>query len=204
MRMDHPPSAPPVSRKVHRGREFISYPDGSNWTRKVDPSNPDKPISEWTAVEPVEYTKPAPPPPNGSRMLSVLFEHQAEGEPKHWCLSAFRHDKNSGTRVGQVWQVTGDAELMRFEHFIGVDRFAASGCLAYSLLLNDSLTAAQLARVDEVARSESPPRAKSRADVTENCQGWTIRVLVRLAAEGIVEESAVQELRGAMDPISTG
>ncbi|KAK4212515.1 hypothetical protein QBC37DRAFT_191837 [Rhypophila decipiens] len=85
---------------------------------------------------------------------------------------------------------------MRFEHFIGVDRFAASGCLAYSLLLNDNLTAAQLSHVDEVDRSEPPPRANSTAEVTENCQGWTIRVLVRLAAEGIVEESAVQEFEG--------
>ncbi|KAK3326018.1 hypothetical protein B0H66DRAFT_530024 [Apodospora peruviana] len=202
MEKDYPPNAPPASRKVHHGREFIEYPDGSKWTRKVDPKNPDKPTGEWTAVEPalpINDTKPTPPP--NSTMLSVLLEHQAEGEPKHWCLSAFRHESNdgTGTRVGQVWQVTGDAELMRFEHFVDVDRFA-SGCLAYSLLLNDNLTGAQLARVDEVARSELPPRAKSRAEVTENCQGWTIRVLRRLAAEGIVEESAVKELRGAMDP----
>lgn len=187
-----------VSRRVHRGREYATYSDGSQWTCKLDQKT-GEPLGEWTAVEAPPGKEEDETPGVPTRQLSLVVENQAEGEPKHWSLfSHFPNDAGSGS--GQVWQVKGDAELMHYEHASDADMLA-SECFAWHQVLNNNLGDAQLARVDEIARSEPAPRAASRAAVTEHCQGWTIRVLSRLAKEGIVEESAVIALRQYMDPI---
>jgi hypothetical protein len=48
------------------------------------------------------------------------------------------------------------------------------------------LTEAQAARVRHWATQEPPPSAPTLAAVTENCQGWVVRVVKRLIEEGIV------------------
>jgi hypothetical protein len=60
----------------------------------------------------------------------------------------------------------------------------------------------QYSRVNAVAYSEPPPQVENRKAVKENCQGWTSRVLSRLAAEGIVDEDKIVGLQQYMDPIN--
>ncbi|EFX05068.1 hypothetical protein CMQ_5330 [Grosmannia clavigera kw1407] len=131
--------------------------------------------------------------------LHVFTEFQAEGEPKHRSLHATRADSN-GTLRGQLWQVTGNAEKMRFEEAESVNAFS-SDSFSWHQTLNSNLGDSDYAKVGQVARSEPPPQARNRKEVMENCQGWTIRVLERLASEGIVNEDTIAALRGQMDPI---
>ena len=48
---------------------------------------------------------------------------------------------------------------------------------------------------------EAPPRAANQASVTENCQGWVIRVLKQLQTVGIVTEERVAFVEGIKEPI---
>jgi hypothetical protein len=192
-----------TDRAVRNGREYVSYADGTSFTRKLDRAT-GQPLSDWTAVEkPVDdepASSSAAPESPPARYLSVIAEHQAENEPKHWSL--FSHVPNTtGTGPGQMWQVTGDAEFMRFEQATGVDRMSSPD-YAWHQVLNQDLGDEQLARVDEIARAEEPPSAPNRAAVKEHCQGWTVRVVRRLVEEGIVKrEGVVAMLEGYMDPI---
>lgn len=92
---------------------------------------------------------------------------------------------------------------MRHAHLPDADKLGSGGdaAVAWHQVLNAELTPAQPATVEEVVGTEPPPRAESRAEVKEDCQGWVMRVLRRLAAEGIVEEAKVDRLREQMDPL---
>ncbi|KAK8142440.1 hypothetical protein G3M48_008772 [Beauveria asiatica] len=154
------------------------------------------PTSDWTAVEaPVSEVE------ESSRLqLSVVVQRQAENEPKHW--SIFCHRPNlSGTGKGQIWQVKGDAEYMHYQHALDVD-ILSSQSFEWHQVVNNDLSESQRARVNQICNSEPPPRAANRASVTENCQGWVIRVLYRLAREGIVQQGAITMLQRYMDPIN--
>jgi hypothetical protein len=135
-----------------------------------------------------------------TRHLAVIAENQAEGEPKHWSLFCYIPDA-TGRGKGQRWQVTGDAQFMHFEHFADIDIMNAE-FFAWHQVMNSNISEAQVTRIDGIARTEPPPRAETRASVTEHCQGWTIRVLRRLAGEGMVEETSISMLQKYMDPIS--
>ncbi|KAK4141960.1 uncharacterized protein C8A04DRAFT_13685 [Dichotomopilus funicola] len=185
---------------VRNGREYISYSDGTSHTRKLDRAT-GQPISDWAAVEvSVDETPSSTSEPPPTRYQTVIAEHQTQNEPKHWSL--FSHIPNArGTGPGQVWQVTGDAEFMHFEHAEGVD-WMESPDFAWHQVLSQDLDDAQLLRVDEIARAEKPPSAPNRAAVVEHCQGWTVRVVRRLVEEKIVKrEGVVGMLEGYMDPI---
>ena len=181
-----------IKDTIARGRQFTVYSDGTQWTRRVDAAG--KALTEWKQLESVPAALPEP------LKLHVVARHQAEGEPKHWALFASRPDANGKTH-GQAWQVTGDAEYMHYDHAGDIDLFN-SASFAWHQTLNSNLSDSDFVTVDRLARSEVPPRAKSRREVTENCQGWTIRLLRRLVAEGIVEQSAVVALQQYMDPIN--
>lgn len=56
------------------------------------------------------------------------------------------------------WQVTGDAELMRFEHATDVDKLNSPD-FAWHQVLSKDLSETQLATVDKIAREERPPSA---------------------------------------------
>lgn len=74
-----------TDRAVRDGREYITYSDGSLFTRRLDRTT-GQPLTDWSPVEkPVETVLSSEPPP--TRYLSVIAEHQAEDEPKHWSLS---------------------------------------------------------------------------------------------------------------------
>ena len=59
----------------------------------------------------------------------------------------------------------------------------------------------QGARVHYWATHEAPPSAPNQAAVTENCQGWTIRVIRRLVGEGIVEQKWVDVAVDLQQPV---
>lgn len=42
--------------------------------------------------------------------------------------------------------------------------------------------------VKRCAEAQPPPQAPDRRSVTENCQGWTVRVLKSLQLEGVIDE----------------
>lgn len=186
-----------IAHSIRRGREFIQYADGTHLTRRVDEEN--QPREPWRPIEPTIW--PPHEEPTNTIHLSVIAEHQAEGEPKHWSLLAhWPISHSSGLEKHQVWQVTGDAESMRYEPRADVDKLR-SGDLAWTRTVNVGVTGDQFLMIESICRQEPPPHAENRASVRENCQGWVIRVLQRLVAEGIVEETLVSSLREHMDPI---
>ena len=63
------------------------------------------------------------------------------------------------------------------------------------------LTDEQAVKVENYARKEVPPSAVNRASVKENCQGWTIRVLEKLAEEGIINAAKLQTVKDQVEPI---
>ncbi|EPE04032.1 hypothetical protein F503_04880 [Ophiostoma piceae UAMH 11346] len=180
-----------VSDATKRGRQFVVYSDGTQRTRRVDKYG--TALGEWTLLEPVPPEEPEP------LQLHVVARHQAEGEPKHWSLYAVRRGAD-GSTSGQVWQVTGDAEHMIYDHGDDIDLFNGAD-FAWQQTVNTDLSEESFVKVDEMARSEPPPRAESRKEVTENCQGWTVRLLRRLVDTGIVAPEAVVSLQGSMDPV---
>ena len=183
-----------VNRAIRLGREYVEYSDGSHWSRKVDRKT-GEPCSEWTVVE-APPTEEAKPP---TRHLSVVIQLQTRDEPKHWSLFSHYPD-STGAGKGHVWQVKGDAEFMHPQHATNVD-ILKSASFYWHQVLNTDLSDTQFATVDHIAKEEPAPRAESRAAVTENCQGWVIRVLRRLVEEGIVEQNKVTMLQGYMEPV---
>lgn len=63
------------------------------------------------------------------------------------------------------------------------------------------VTEVQAVVVKEVAGSESPPRASSWRSVTENCQGWTVRVIARLVEKGVVESGKLEMAKSMLQPV---
>ncbi|KAH7316762.1 hypothetical protein B0I35DRAFT_479580 [Stachybotrys elegans] len=185
---------PVVGRTVRNRREYADCSDGSQWTRRLDAAG--NPAGEWTPVEKPVADAPEPDPP---LQLSIIAEHQAPGEPKHWSLFCHRPDA-TGRGQGQVWQVTGDAEFMVYEHAAGIDKMSLD-TFAWHQLVNADMTGAQRKTVEDIVHAEPPPSAVNRAAVTENCQGWVIRVLRRLVEEGIAQESIIPMLQRYMDDI---
>lgn len=184
------------AKQTYRIRiESETAPDGKLRTRKLDPVT-GEPRSEWTVVEPPPQAEEPEIPP---RELSIVAHNQAEGEPKHWAL--FSHRPNpAGAGNGQVWQVTGDAEKMYYQHDTDTDILDHHD-FAWHQILNKDLSDSQFAIINRITREEPPPCAINRAAVTENCQGWAVRVLSRLVGEGVVEQKSVDGLRTQMDPV---
>ncbi len=179
-------------------RQYVEYSDGTKLTRRVHKAT-FVPLTPWTAVLSPPASSSSSSAPLPVLHLSLVVEHQAAGEPKHWSLLCHREDDPRG----RLWQVTGDAERMHYAHLPDAGKLSGGGGgdVAWRQVLNGELTAAQRATVEEVVGTEPPPRANIRADVKENCQGWVMRVLRRLAAEGIVEEIEVDKLWEQMDPL---
>lgn len=157
-----------------------------------------KGTQEWTersssldGLEPPPAS-PSSPPPN---YLSLIHHNQSPGEPLHWSL--FIAPENS---PGYIYEVKGDAQYMSYQcsdtpiDIIQSDGFANIYTLAV-------LTDKQDMVVRQVAEKEPPPRAADRLSVTENCQGWCVRVIARLVEMGIVKASKLEMVRGMVQPI---
>jgi hypothetical protein len=132
--------------------------------------------------------------------LSLVRMDQAPGEPLHWLL--YLAPENG---AGRAMQVTGDAQLMRYVATAPPPTPAENVCATDSFhdafILATALTPAQQQRVEAVAAAEAPPRAATRRDVTENCQGWAVRVVAKLADEGIVRREKVPQLTALLEPV---
>jgi hypothetical protein len=183
-----------VENVKQNNREFIAYDDGSQWTRRLDPKT-GKPLGDWKIVESLDNQSAT----EATLKLAVVVQKQSEGEPYHWALFCYYPDQ-TGKGKGQVWQVKGDAECMRYQHASNIDIFN-SASFYWHQVVSPNLSHAQYGIIDKITRDEQPPRAANRAAVKENCQGWTIRVLRRLVRHGIVEERTVTMLQGYMDPL---
>ncbi|KAL4948504.1 hypothetical protein BDW69DRAFT_176369 [Aspergillus filifer] len=64
-----------------------------------------------------------------------------------------------------------------------------------------TITGQQASVIREVATSGPPPRAPNRQSVTENCQGWTVRVVGKLMARGIVPAAKLDMAKVMMQPV---
>ncbi|KAJ5731465.1 uncharacterized protein N7483_005973 [Penicillium malachiteum] len=127
--------------------------------------------------------------------LSLVLEDQGEGEPRHWFLFVGRENE-----PGYVYQVKGDAEYMTYEPSEGpVEIASAEICLDiyHIAVVNEE----EALSIRKVAESEPPPRAPSQRLVTENCQGWTIRVLSRLVDMRIVASEKYQMAHAMLQPV---
>ncbi|KAK0701975.1 hypothetical protein B0T26DRAFT_735444 [Lasiosphaeria miniovina] len=126
----------------------------------------------------------------------VVLETQSEGEPNHWSLFVAREGSGSG---GSVYQVTGDATYMTRKFDDGVQHLSSESYLTSYVVAY--LDEAQAGVVRQIATQEPPPWAHNRALVTENCQGWTVRVLRRLQSRGIGTLEFVQSMEAMMQPV---
>lgn len=118
----------------------------------------------------------------------LVLQSQTDGEPFHWSLFACRGEAN--TVGGPVWQVKGDATYMRLQNADNVNLFKSASYFE-SYELNADLSESQQNEIKRAVEKERPPEAKDQRSVTENCQGWTIRVLRRLQEKGVVEKDRV-------------
>ncbi|EEP82220.1 predicted protein [Uncinocarpus reesii 1704] len=127
--------------------------------------------------------------------LSLVHHNQAPGEPIHWALYVAREND-----PGMVYEVNGDAECMAYTPSSDPVQILDSDTFQDIFLLAN-LTDGQAAVVRQLAEQEPPPRAASRKEVKENCQGWAVRVLARLAERGIVDTVKVDMARSMVQPI---
>lgn len=172
--------------------QFKTDEHGRNWRRRVGET-------KWQSMDDVELP-PQPPssnsPPSiddanrGPLRFLIVREDQAEGEPKHWYLGLCSDDDV----CVRVFQVTGDATYMVFKTEENIDRLHSSDYHS-SYELKADLVPRDVSIVEEVVQAEPPPQAPDRRSVKENCQGWTLRVLDRLAGGGLVKAKDVDWIR---------
>ncbi|KAF2006803.1 hypothetical protein P154DRAFT_517282 [Amniculicola lignicola CBS 123094] len=127
--------------------------------------------------------------------LFVVRQKQSEGEPLHWCLVVGREGENHGN----VYQVRGDAIGMSYVFENNTNIFGSNSFHDSYQIAN--LDSASASRVHDCALLEPPPQAANQAAATENCQGWSMRVISRLVAENIVTQYWYPHLRTLMEPV---
>ena len=155
-----------------------------------------KGTTEWTEYTPrTPTTKQENQDEDDNIYLSLAHLTQTPSEPAHWALYIARENT-----PGHVFQVTGDAEYMVYDPSPAPVDITLSDDFStlYQLAV---LTGEQARVVEEVARVEMPPRARDRAAVRENCQGWCVRVVGRLVRMGIVDGQKVEMMRGMLEPV---
>ncbi|KAJ5183471.1 hypothetical protein N7492_001087, partial [Penicillium capsulatum] len=169
--MNHPPFVPDAQIKTVGLREICEN-NGRHFYRR-------KGTQQW-----IEYTPETPSIPASNAdsplYLSLVLEEQGPREPFHWSLLVAR-----GSEPGFVYQVHGDAEYMIYEPSDGPVDIVNSECFS-NLYQLATVSEEQGLVVNEVAQKEPPPRAPDRRSVTENCQGWVVRVIEKLVERGIV------------------
>ncbi|PGH02013.1 hypothetical protein AJ79_07751 [Helicocarpus griseus UAMH5409] len=98
--------------------------------------------------------------------LSLVQQEQAPGEPLHWSLFVAREGQ-----AGMVYQVKGDAEFMTYQPSNRAVDITAS---------TSFINMYNLATVTE------------QQAVTENCQGWVVRVIAKLVGRDVVGNSKLE------------
>lgn len=88
---------------------------------------------------------------------------------------------------------------MTYEPSDGAVEIVNSECFS-SLYQLAAVTEEQGLEVKDIAERE-PPRAPNRLSVTENCQGWAVRVIGKLVDRGIVPAVKVDMARSMLEPL---
>lgn len=168
---------------VRRGnREYAEYQNTTYYSRRVG-------THEWVKAE--DLAGPVEP----ALKLSLIRQRQSFGEPFHWALLVYMDNST----IGSVYQVKGDATLMHYHFAEGVDLFNSQSFHDYFELATLSQTGADWVRY--YANREAPPSAPNQAQVSENCQGWAVRVVRNLIQQGIVDGSWYDRLIAMMQPV---
>ena len=143
-----------------------------------------------------EWKRADSPPPTGSSPmeLKLVREEQTTGESYHWSLFLAPEGQ-----PGVVFQVRGDAVAMQHTHINNTNVLDSQSYKDSFIIARP--TEHQAARVYYWATHEAAPSAPNQAAVTENCQGWSIRVIRRLVAEGIVQQKWVDTAVGLQQPV---
>lgn len=153
-----------------------------------------KGTEEWKSM-PLGPDPPASP--SDKHTICLVRQFQSTGEPKHW--SIFIYPGEDEPSEGLLLQVKGDATFMTYHLENNVNKTASASFADHYEL--GKITTTQRNRVQEIASGQTPPRAKTRKDVKENCQGWSIRVLQIVADEGIIGSSKVASLKPLMEKV---
>ncbi|KAI0554546.1 hypothetical protein F4679DRAFT_579569 [Xylaria curta] len=167
-------------------REYCTSEDGRQWYRKLG-------TGAW------KLHTPEQPPQDQQSSLPCLWlvrQRQPAGGPYHWLLVIASEEGG----IGDLYQVKGDAIHMYHSHAKGKNVFI-------SHTYHDSFKLGHLDQssrvlVDSCAKNQVPPAAKNAAMVTENCQGWTIRVLRDLEAKGVIHRGTADKFISTMEPVN--
>ncbi|KAJ5286978.1 hypothetical protein N7478_002664 [Penicillium angulare] len=136
-----------------------------------------------------------PPPSSSPLEISLVIEDQGEGEPRHWSLFVGHENE-----AGHVYQVTGDAEFMKYEPSNGPVDISLSPT-SFNVYNLAQLTEQQARVVQQLAEQECPPKAQNRQAVVENCQGWTLRVIHNLAEMCIIPIAKYDMASSMLQPV---
>ncbi|KAI2607856.1 hypothetical protein GGR54DRAFT_404606 [Hypoxylon sp. NC1633] len=175
--------------RLLRGREFSEASDGTSWTRKI---HSDGTFGEWRRTD--DHHSHAEKAQQPAVSLILIRQSQLDGEPFYWSLSV----GEEGGRC-RVFQVKGDAVHMHYQHAPSLNIFESASFHDHYVLAQ--LNKDGLAQVDCVANTQPPPEARSQAEVKENCQGWTVRVLRELQSVSIVSKEWVDKVEDMKEPI---
>lgn len=69
------------------------------------------------------------------------------------------------------------------------------------LKLAPNFTLAQENELQKIASAEPPPSANNMKECTENCQGWTLRVLAKCVKKNLVSENMLNECKKHQEAI---
>ncbi|KAK7917657.1 hypothetical protein PG985_011265 [Apiospora marii] len=174
-----------------RNRQYYKDAQGCDWTRRIHPK--DGTCTDWEPYDP----EPAPRTDLTDPVaLSVVLQNQAPGEPRHWSLVV-----GVPSYPGLVYQVTGDATFMHYNHESDRNIWVEEETYTFYQVVRELDQAGQ-DRVRHVVDSTPPPQAESRRAVTENCQGWVVRVLRELQSHDVVNEDAVDKIEAMVEPVN--
>ena len=143
---------------------------------------------EWKSAD-----SPPPTEPPSVTELQLVQEKQADGELYHWSLLLAREGQ-----TGDIFQVRGDAVAMHYAHANNTDVLSSSYHDSYIIA---GPTEQEAAKVVYWATCEAPPGAPSQAAVWETCQGWTVRIIRRLVAEGVFQQNWLDTAVSLQQPV---
>lgn len=174
-----------------RGLREVCEVNGHHFVRR-------RGTQDWTEYEPGDNIQVPPSSSNPAPLAISLIRYAqpAADEPRHWSLYVARENQ-----PGMEYQVTGDAEYMLYQPSKQPVDITSLEAFSDCYQLAEITTEEQEGVVKEVAEREVPPKAENRAAVTENCQGWCVRVIGRLVEKGIVPAGKVEMMRSMMDAI---
>lgn len=95
----------------------------------------------------------------------------------------------------------GDSTYMTYRTRDNFDIIHDTGSFHDHYILSSNVNDHQFATVKQVCESEQPPHAKTMHEVTENCQGWTLRVLRRLVQAGVITEAKYEMAAQMQEPL---